>query len=110
MLGFSKVVRNVTERKLAEQSLRDLSGQLLQIQDEERRRFARELHDSTGQLIAAVSMNLQPLEKEANTISPCTVKLVKESLDLVDELSNKVRITRLARSGPNQRTQLNDPQ
>ncbi|PYX30401.1 MAG: hypothetical protein DMG77_09810 [Acidobacteria bacterium] len=82
MLGFSKVVCNVTERKLAEQSLRDLSGQLLQIQDEERRRFARELHDSTGQLIAAVSMNLQPLEKEANTISPCTVKLVKESLTL----------------------------
>jgi len=27
-------------------------------------------------------MNLQPLEKEANTISPCTVKLVKESLTL----------------------------
>src|SRR6266851_6020694 len=64
--GFSKIVRDVTERKRAEESLRDLSARLMQIQDEERRRFARELHDSAGQLLAALSMNLTSLEAEEN--------------------------------------------
>jgi PAS domain S-box-containing protein len=89
--GFSKVVRDITDRKRAEQSLRDLSAKLLKIQDEERRRIARELHDSAGQLIAALGMNLAPLESEASKINPYAVSLVKQSLDLVNELSNEVR-------------------
>jgi len=89
--GFSKVVRDITERKRAEQSLRDLSGQLLQIQDEERRRIARELHDSAGQIIVALSMNLAPLESEADKISPHAVNLLKQSLGLLNELSNELR-------------------
>src|SRR3984893_8602603 len=40
--------------------LRDLSGRLLLIQDEERRHIARELHDSAGQTLVALSMNLAP--------------------------------------------------
>jgi CHASE3 domain sensor protein len=47
--------RTVTE---SEKSLRNLTGRLLQLQDEERRRFSRELHDSLGQYLAAVKMNL----------------------------------------------------
>jgi PAS domain S-box-containing protein len=42
--------------------VRQLSARLLQSQDEERRRIARELHDSAGQIIAALQINLQPLE------------------------------------------------
>ncbi len=89
--GFSKIVRDVTERKRAEESLRDLSARLMQIQDEERRRFARELHDSAGQLLAALSMNLTSLEAEENKANPKTANLLKESLDLVSELSRDVR-------------------
>ncbi len=42
----------------SEKSLRGLTGRLLQLQDEERRRFSRELHDSLGQYLAGVKMNL----------------------------------------------------
>lgn len=42
----------------SEKSLRSLTGRLLQLQDEERRRFSRELHDSLGQYLAGVKMNL----------------------------------------------------
>jgi len=89
--GFSRVTRNITERKRAEDSVRELSGRLLQIQDEERRHFARELHDSAGQMLAALSMNLAPLETEASKIGPNAANLVRESVNLVGELSKQVR-------------------
>jgi PAS domain S-box-containing protein len=44
----TSAIRDITERKMAEESLRLLSGQLLHLQDQERRRLARELHDSAG--------------------------------------------------------------
>jgi PAS domain S-box-containing protein len=58
ILGTTAIVRNITEQKRAEAQLRQLSQRLLRAQDEERRRIARELHDSTAQLLAALSINL----------------------------------------------------
>ena len=52
----TSAIRDTTERKRAEQSLPFLSGQLLHLQDQERRRIARELHDSSGQLLAALEV------------------------------------------------------
>jgi PAS domain S-box-containing protein len=87
----TSAIRDITERKRAEESLRDLSSRLLKMQDEERRRIARELHDSAGQILAALSMNLTPLASEANGVGPHSVEVVKESLGLIDDLTMEVR-------------------
>jgi PAS domain S-box-containing protein len=75
----------------AEESLRALSARLLQAQDEERRRLARELHDSAGQLLAALNMNLVPIQEQAEKLGPKFVRSVEESIQLVEQLSKELR-------------------
>src|SRR5258708_4935837 len=87
----TSAIRDISERKRAEESLRVLSGKLLHMQDEERRHIARELHDSAGQILAALSMNLTPLESEDGRTNPRAAKAVEESLRLVNELSKDLR-------------------
>lgn len=55
----------VEKRTAVEDELRRLSGRLLELQDDERRRLARELHDSTGQLLAAIQLNLSVATQDA---------------------------------------------
>ncbi|SIN77171.1 PAS domain S-box-containing protein [Singulisphaera sp. GP187] len=63
LVSILSLVLDVTERQRAERVLRELSGRLLHLQDEERRRIARELHDNTAQNLAAIHMNLGILER-----------------------------------------------
>ncbi len=87
----TSAIRDITERKRAEESLRLLSGRLLHLQDQERRRIARELHDSAGQLLAALSMNLSLVGAEPGDIAPRAAKALQESVGLVQELSRELR-------------------
>jgi signal transduction histidine kinase len=64
----------------SEKSLRSLTGRLLQLQDEERRRFSRELHDSLGQYLAAVKMNLDMYSN-----SQPSDQLLSEAIHLLDQ-------------------------
>ena len=57
------VSRDVTARKRAEEELHRLSAHLLQVQDQERRHLARELHDTTAQHLAALTLNLANLRR-----------------------------------------------
>jgi PAS domain S-box-containing protein len=59
--GWLEINTDITSRKRAEDSARSLSSRILTLQDEERRRIARELHDSLGQYLAALKMNLDGL-------------------------------------------------
>jgi PAS domain S-box-containing protein len=87
----TSAIRDITERKRAEESLRLLSGQLLHLQDQERRHIARELHDSSGQLLAALGMNLSLAESQNGNIDPRSAKAIQESIHLVQELSRELR-------------------
>jgi signal transduction histidine kinase len=71
--------------------VRELSARLLQIQDEERRRIARELHDSVGQMLAAVNMNLAQVHGESDALSPETAKSLMDCSGLLREISNEIR-------------------
>ncbi len=83
--------RDIGDRKRAEESLRLLSGRLLQMQDEERRRIARELHDSAGQMLAALNMKLTPLQSQVNQLGPAPARELQESIHIVAELSKELR-------------------
>jgi PAS domain S-box-containing protein len=71
--------------------VRELSARLLQIQDEERRRIARELHDSVGQMLAAVSMNMAHVKREVSALSPDAVKAIEDNAGLLEQLSVEIR-------------------
>lgn len=57
-VGWLEINTDITARKRAEDAARSLSGRILTLQDDERRRIARGLHDSLGQYLTALKMNL----------------------------------------------------
>ena len=71
--------------------LRALSGRLLRLEDEERRRLARELHDTTAQWLAALSMNLSVLSESAGLLNPRARAAMAESTALADQCLREVR-------------------
>ena len=73
--------------------LRELSRHLLQLQDEERRRIARELHDSAGQTLTALGMNLATVVQYSKKASPKLAAIAEEGQELVRELSREIRTT-----------------
>jgi signal transduction histidine kinase len=69
----------------------ELSGRLLQLRDEERRRIARDLHDSVGQLLAAVCMNTARVEKEKRKLTPEAARCIDENADFVRQAAAEIR-------------------
>jgi two-component system NarL family sensor kinase len=84
--------RRITdEPNSADVTSRNLSARLLQVQDEERRRIAREMHDSVGQLVAAISMNLGAVRKQSDRLDAKGAKAVAETILLVEEIEREIR-------------------
>jgi PAS domain S-box-containing protein len=83
--------RDITEAVRAEEELRRLSGQLLRLQDEERRRIARDLHDSTGQDLVALATTLSQLQASIPSSSRKLRKLTSECQALADRCVRDVR-------------------
>lgn len=86
-----RVSERTAELKTANEGLRELSGRILQLQDEERRRIARELHDSVGQLLAAITMNMAVVEDELDALSPEAKKAFLQNRAFVQQILQGIR-------------------
>ena len=85
-----RVQQRTAELDSANHSLRELTARLLQLQDDERRRIARELHDSVGQLLAGLTMNLSAVGADIERLIK-TANMVTDSAALVHEINKEVR-------------------
>jgi PAS domain S-box-containing protein len=81
--------RDITERKRAGEMLQTFPRRLIEVQEAERRRVARELHDEIGQALTAIKLNLQAVEQSPDT-SPLAQQL-NESAGIVDRALQQVR-------------------
>jgi PAS domain S-box-containing protein len=93
VVGASKVARDITDRKEVEESRREaeFAAKLLQVQDAERRRIGRELHDGLGQLVIAVKMNASQVFKEKDKLSPTAARCVTENIELIGQALEEIR-------------------
>jgi signal transduction histidine kinase len=85
-----KVQQRTVELQAANHNLGELSARLLHLQDEERRRIARELHDSVGQTLAALSMNLAAIGADIERLAK-TATTISDSTALVNDMSTDIR-------------------
>ncbi len=75
------------------EQLRELSVRLMKTQDEERRHIAREMHDSAGQIIAALAMNLAQISKQFGSVNQTAGELASQAQSMVKELEQEIRAT-----------------
>jgi two-component system, NarL family, sensor kinase len=85
-----RVHERTIELEKAQRDLRVLSGRLIQMQDEERRRIARELHDSAGQILIALKLNLEHIQRKLQQLGPEASRMA-ETLGLIDQLTRELR-------------------
>jgi PAS domain S-box-containing protein len=86
----SSLQSEMQTRRTTEQQLRELSARLLRLQDEERRRLARDLHDSTGQTLTALKMTAASLQRVVAGV-PQASKLVHDLNARADEALQEIR-------------------
>jgi PAS domain S-box-containing protein len=86
-VAWLQINTDITSRKRAEEAARSLSGRILTLQDEERRKMARGLHDSLGQYLASLKINLALL----STANGNKANLISESSEIVDNCLTETR-------------------
>jgi PAS domain S-box-containing protein len=82
---------DITEQKKAEEKLRRLSGRLLQLQDEERRRLGRDLHDSLAQSVLAVNLSLARVTQSATELDERNRRALTEARAMLQDMSRQIR-------------------
>lgn len=82
---------DITEVKRAQQELARLSSRLMQVQDEERRALARELHDTTAQNLLAIGLNAARLREPIAAAGEKALRVLAETLDLSEQCLQQVR-------------------
>lgn len=95
-VGVQGTVRNISERKRNQEMLRAYSRRLVDAQESERKKIARELHDEIGQILTAVRLGLHAVKRTSESSASLsrideTVVIVDEALERVRELSLEIR-------------------
>jgi PAS domain S-box-containing protein len=88
---LTEMLKITDSLKSTEQALGEMSSRLLSLQDEERRRIARDLHDITGQTLAAQGMMLGSLLEFQSDLDPEVRKIVSECATLNQRITDEVR-------------------
>lgn len=91
IMGLVGVGRNVTELKRAEEALRALSKRVIEAQEAERRRVARELHDSVNQILSSVKLRIQNLQENLLAQPKGLYKDVEKTKALLEKAMQEVR-------------------
>jgi signal transduction histidine kinase len=86
-----KVQERTQELVKASQELRQLSARLMQAQDEERRRIARELHDGAGQLLAAMGMEVSNVAGEKDRLSARAASSLNNVESFIAQMTKDIR-------------------
>lgn len=84
-------VRTFLELHRKTRQLESLNAKITMLQEKEGRRIARELHDSVGQLLAAISMNHAVIQPEASKLSSHAANCLAENAGMVEEVSKQIR-------------------
>jgi PAS domain S-box-containing protein len=106
MLRIVGMVADITERKLSEAALAGVSGRLIEAQEQERRRIARELHDDIGQRLALLAVELEQLHQDPPDVPEVRSRmgeLQKQASELatdIQTLSHELHSTKLEYLGP----------
>jgi PAS domain S-box-containing protein len=86
-----RVQERTADLNAANEELSNLSHHLLQMQDEERRRLARELHDSIGQLLSAMGINIGIVQSQSYKLDSSGERAVSENARLVQQVTSEIR-------------------
>jgi signal transduction histidine kinase len=86
-----RVRQRTAQLQQINQDLRDLSVRLLRVQDDERRRIARDLHDSTGQALTALKLEMAGIERELATRDAANARRLASAIETARQISDELR-------------------
>jgi PAS domain S-box-containing protein len=85
------VMNDITDLKRAEERIRALTARLMRLQDDERRHISRELHDSLGQFLTSIKINVELVKRESTSIEERHRALLTESAETLARCVQEVR-------------------
>jgi signal transduction histidine kinase len=86
-----RVRQRTAQLQQSNSDLRNLSARLLRVQDDERRRIARDLHDSTGQALTALKLELAGIEHEMAARNPHIARRLSSAIEDARLISDELR-------------------